>query len=168
MSIEERREERRRLEHAHRQAARTAAMSDSAAEHGPRIAALTDWRAVMTQHSDVQRRLRRADADSVDYEQLCYLDRELGQRRYDLWIEEVERLNGSDCADGLRTRWAAASRADLDRRGSQLGAKAKNRGCGLSPVGERGQGVREADVRALPPDAPQRSILRSGRSRDHP
>ena len=127
MTIEERREERRRLRHAHRQAARDALMRDFAAEHGPRIAALTDWRAVSAEHNDVQRRLRRVDADSVDYEQLCYLDRELGQRRYELWIDEVERLNDSRFGAALRARWASASRIDLDRRGAQLGAKAKNR-----------------------------------------
>ena len=51
-------------------------------------------------------------------------------------------------------------------RGS--GIARDGRGCGLSPVCERSQSVREADVRALPPDAPQRPILRPGRSRDHP
>lgn len=127
MTIDERREERRRLQYAHRQAARDALMRDFAAEHGPRIAALTDWRAVSAEHNDVQRRLRRADADSVDYERLCYLDRELGHRRYELWIDEVERLTNSGYGAALRARWAKASRVDLDRHGAQLGTKAKNR-----------------------------------------
>ena len=127
MTVQERRNERRRLEHAHRQAALGAAMRDFADEHGPRIATATDWRAVIAEHSDVLRRLHQTDVDSVTYEQLRYLDVELGQRRYELWNDEVERLADSDHANRLRSRWAAASRADLDRRGARLGAKAKSR-----------------------------------------
>ena len=39
----------------------------------------------------------------------------------------MERLNDSRFGAALRARWARAPRVDLDRRGAQLGAKAKNR-----------------------------------------
>ena len=127
MTIAERREEQRRLDRAHSAAARDAALRDLAAEHGPRIAALTDWQAVISEHEDVLRRLRCAATASLEHAKLSYLATGLGERRRELWSEEAARLRADGFADEQRARWGRAHRSRLDRRGAILGAKAKRR-----------------------------------------